>query len=130
VPDKFKDDKFLQLVLSKLDYEKKRADKAEEREKQLVEQRKELVDERNEWKSLYLSERDRSTKLEFANVELAKANSEFKIANETMKNQINLDKQYITSLESENRKLKLQRYVFFGVGLVFGGTGGYVAGKL
>lgn len=116
--------------MSKLEYEKQRADKAEEREKQLIVQRNELRSEREEWKSLYLSERDRSTKLESSNAELKVANTELKLANQTFLDQRNLDKTYISSLEGEVKRLKRQRIIMFGISFVLGFGSGYAAEKL
>lgn len=128
VPPNYKDDKFVQLILSAYEFQKSRADKAENdiKDYKTVE-RVELIKSRDEWKSLY-TESTRSIKdLQSANVDFRVSIAELKTANQAYKDQKILDNQFIADKDRQISKLKRDRFKWAGISFVFGIGTGYLA---
>ena len=127
VPEKYKGDKFVQLLLSAYEFQKNRADQGDKDKVELKSQVSEMRTSRDEWKNLFLDERKAAVKLQFSLDE--SRNETVAVAKQRDSALSQVDTERLLSKEKDRRisNLKRSRLQWAGISFVFGNVTGYVA---
>lgn len=130
IPKELQNNKFVQLLLITVEYQTERANNANAQLQTANGQIAELQTDRNQWKNLFLDERRATTELQVSLAESRNESAQLRIANQVAANQRELDKNFISTQESEIRRLKRSRWKYAAAGFAAGFATGVPSGAL
>lgn len=124
VPDKYKNDKFIQLLLSDNANLKKEITQVTKERDDKDSQLKEVSLSRNTWQSLFMDERKSSDDLRVSYSKLQDSYASQTISLSSAQNQRLMDKNLLDNQAKDIKHLKRSRVVYAGITFIFGlGTG-------